>query len=141
MKPKILELEQKIKDLNEMQSKILELEQKIKKLEDYEVYSTDEKEIGTWIDGKPIYRKVIHTGIINSSQGFVMPHGIENIDKIIYMYGFAYTNSGVYCPLPRVGVDTSVTIQLGVNKSDIIMSLGSNVAFDDSYLVLEYIKS
>ena len=63
-------------------------------------YSTDEQEIGTWINGKPIYRKVIV--IDNPSSG--MTFSIANIDEPInaswkQMYGsdtlcFCYGENG-----------------------------------------------
>ena len=46
-----------------------------------ENYSTSEQRIGTWIDGKPIYRKVI-TGTVSSATEDVSS-GISNLDLII----------------------------------------------------------
>ena len=45
-------------------------------------YSTDEKAIGTWIDGKTIYQKVIAT---NSSffETHRIEHGISNIGEVV----------------------------------------------------------
>ena len=48
----------------------------------YDVYSTNETVVGTWIDGKPIYRKVV---ILSSDQeitikGTTVSHGIHYID-------------------------------------------------------------
>ena len=47
-----------------------------------QIYSTTEKAIGTWIDGKPIYRKVVTlstTKTIDMS-GISISHGISNIN-------------------------------------------------------------
>ena len=33
-----------------------------------EVYSTDEIEIGTWIDGKPIYQKVVRVTLSSTAK-------------------------------------------------------------------------
>ena len=59
-----------------------------------DIYSTNETVIGTWIDGKPIYRKVV---ILSSDQeititGTTVSHGIHYIDcpincKAIYTGG------------------------------------------------------
>jgi len=52
-------------------------------------YSTTEQATGgKWIDGKPIYRKVIEINSVTasaSSQGF--SHGVTGLEKIITLYG------------------------------------------------------
>lgn len=45
-----------------------------------EYYSTDEKVIGRWIDGKPLYQKVITFTITAPNNWTVYNHGIANID-------------------------------------------------------------
>ena len=50
-----------------------------------DIYSTDEIIVGTWIDGKPIYRKVVNVG--SGSGNFTHPHGISNLDIIVNAYG------------------------------------------------------
>lgn len=50
-----------------------------------DVYSSEEQEIGTWVDGKPLYRKVIvanNYSIPNKTEQTI-PHGIENIENVI----------------------------------------------------------
>ena len=56
-------------------------------------YSTDEIKIGEWINGKPIYRKVIV--IDNPFSG--MTFSIDNIDEPINVnWTQGYANTGVY---------------------------------------------
>ena len=67
-----------------------------------EKYSTDEIKIGTWINGKPLYRKVVV--IDNPSSGMVF--SIDNIDEPInaswkQLYGsnvlfFNYNENGSF---------------------------------------------
>lgn len=46
-------------------------------------YSENEQQIGTWIDGKPIYRKVItYTGDIKEGNN-EFKHGIQNLELIV----------------------------------------------------------
>lgn len=48
-----------------------------------DMYSTDEKMIGQWIDGKPLYQKVVKCGQQSASATkVVVPHNIENVDFI-----------------------------------------------------------
>lgn len=55
------------------------------------VYSTDEKVIGTWIDGKPLYRKVIEFSSFAS--GSMVDHNIPNIDHVHLGVGTCGTRS------------------------------------------------
>ena len=55
-------------------------------------YSTEEKIVGTWIDGKPIYEKVIYENIKDRDW-----HNIQmnvSIDNIIKLKGILYQGSG-----------------------------------------------
>ena len=58
-----------------------------------EVYSTDETVIGTWIDGKTIYRKCIVNNGSFSEQGTVLPVDLSNVDRIIEFHGTGIFNS------------------------------------------------
>lgn len=57
------------------------------------VYSTDEQIIGTWIDGKPIYRKVLNINIKLISNMWIDIEDVSNLnidtltDKIFYREG------------------------------------------------------
>lgn len=54
-------------------------------------YSTTEQVVGTWTDGKPLYRKVINIGALPSSATQVnYPHGISNLERIYLFDGIAY---------------------------------------------------
>lgn len=43
-----------------------------------ETYSTSETIVGTWIDGKPLYRKVINIGNLTNSSTKSVAHGLTN---------------------------------------------------------------
>lgn len=60
-------------------------------------YSTTETVIGTWIDGKPIYRQVIDkTGTVNANTWFTIK-AMPNVDNITYHYIiFDYGITGSY---------------------------------------------
>ncbi len=54
-----------------------------------DLYSTNEKIIGKWIDNKPIYRKVVKyvnnetIGAANQANRYYIPHGIDNLETVI----------------------------------------------------------
>ena len=62
-----------------------------------QIYSTDETVIGTWIDGKPIYRKVVtlSTTVTIDSRAPSISHGISNIDRTISCRAFNTGNDTV----------------------------------------------
>lgn len=51
-----------------------------------EEYSTNETKIGTWIDGKPIYRKVLNVGTVTTQKTYIT-HNIANLGKLVNLYG------------------------------------------------------
>lgn len=64
-------------------------------------YSTSEKVVGTWIDGKPLYQKVVEFTITNSNAWTDYNHGISNIDKCVSMDCFAIYNNELYTVGPK----------------------------------------
>lgn len=57
-----------------------------------EKYSTSEQVIGTWIDGKPLYRKVFYISGITIDTGTTIESGITNIDIVKSLDGiFKFT--------------------------------------------------
>lgn len=62
---------------------------------DHNHYSTDEVETGMyWIDGKPIYRKVVDCGIVTGGSEKLIPHGVDNAEHFIKIDGFWYGEPG-----------------------------------------------
>ena len=61
-------------------------------------YSTSEQIIGAWIDGKPVYRKVLETGALNGTnmKTIATPSGI---DTLIKCEGLLYDGDGHGYPL------------------------------------------
>ena len=64
-------------------------------LTNLEVYSTDEIRIGTWINNKPIYRKVYNISSI-SGQDKLIPTGLTTVDEVINLRGIAYKDGDVF---------------------------------------------
>lgn len=74
-----------------------------------EVYSTEEQRIGTWIDGRPLYRSAIG-GTFQSTQhiNFAIAPMPANADLIVRRYGYFYDSANSQCFLPMSGDNTSV---------------------------------
>ena len=65
-----------------------QLENRVKKLESGEMYLTDEVRIGTWIDGKPLYRRVV-TGTLPEPDigGSNWIYLFNNVSNLVNIYG------------------------------------------------------
>ena len=48
-----------------------------------ECYSTEEREIGAWTDGKPLYQKTVNIGKITQTGERIYTIGIQNVDTIV----------------------------------------------------------
>lgn len=73
-----------------------------------EVYSTEEARIGTWIDGKPLYRKTFHSRSTEVSSQYgkaaVLANVPDNLELCTGLYGtFSNINSPTLVhPLPYI---------------------------------------
>lgn len=72
----------------------------------YDNYSTSEKVIGKWIDGRNLYRKVINITSINTNANATdVSISLSNLNEIVNIGGSVRTNSGQYKPVTSVYVD------------------------------------
>lgn len=108
---------------------------------DLDEYSTSERIIGTWIDGKPVYEKTIHYGTLPNTTGKNVAHGISNISKIVSIQGWA-SNGTIFMPLPTnspLGITYSVA--LSADGTNISTNTGMDRTAWDAYVILRYTKT
>lgn len=109
-------------------------------------YSTKEQVIGTWIDGKPIYRKVVSFTTGSSAGDLDIPHGISNFEHIINAYGYTHRTSDNECRLIPSFYRNSdnnlyaIVIYL-ISATKVQLSYGSQRTNMKGYIVLEYTKT
>lgn len=104
-------------------------------------YSTDEvKTGGKWIDGKPIYRKVINFGALPDSTTKNVAHGVNNIGDITHIYGVAYSSDKMTIPLPYA---RGIPIILYATQDNVAIeiSTGDYIDFTRSEITIEYTKT
>lgn len=116
-----------------------------------EIYSTEEVRIGTWIDGKPLYRRVVHIPVskfvnppspnVTRSLDNIAP---ESVDKLISLSGvvdeakmqlpinFHFANT-VYLDMRCIEPSSRSVEYVG---SDLVLSSANGV-----YLLFEYTKT
>lgn len=107
-------------------------------------YSTTEQAIGTWVDGRTVYRKVI-TGTTGSGNIEDVRHGITNFGTVINIYGYIHSSNGEGQPIQRVVPDNIASYGIGVgdiNATRIVFQHpASNYKSRPYAIVMEYIKT
>lgn len=101
-----------------------------------DIYSTTEQAIGTWIDGKPIYRKVIVDTTNNTD--YSITHGISNIDQITCVYGICDDDTN-FIPF-GFSANTDYAFA-SATKTNILIRVASEYADYTKNIIIEYTKT
>lgn len=107
-------------------------------------YSGTETIIGTWIDDRPVYRKVLTGNTPNGNTH--VNHGITNFSRILNVYGWVQSGSNGSQPIQRVLPDAITQYGIGVGdfgSSTFLLQVGtsSDVRGKPYTIILEYIKT
>jgi microcystin-dependent protein len=105
-------------------------------------YSLEEQEVGTWIDGKPIYQKTVNIGSLPNNTTKSVPHGIANYDYAVSIEGFAKNSSGTVIPIPYVN-QSAAGNQVRVSTTSTNIDIGTGMdfsAYTTAYVTLRYTK-
>lgn len=103
----------------------------------YDTYSTTETRIGTWIDGKPIYRKVVDFGALPNNSNKSVEHGITNLKTVTSIIGVANSSSYRLC-LPYLG---SASVFIDMDNNVITIAAGSDRSAYSARIIIEYTKT
>ena len=77
--------------------KLLDTNSSELKIKGWDVYSTTETPIGTWIDGGMLYRRVVTAKLSNaSSWSNLVDISSWKADKIVQLYGYTNVGTGDY---------------------------------------------
>lgn len=106
-------------------------------------YSTGEIKIGTWIDGKPLYRKTVSCGALPNNTSKTINTNINNISRVVRIYGYSFNGTSTFFPLPHSNPNpvslsfykenntNGITIQTTIDRS----------SFTETYVSIEYTKT
>lgn len=111
--------------------------------ENKEVYSTDEvKTNKVWIDGKPIYRKVVtQTITTSSSENIISGFDISLIDNIISFYGSIKQPSGTITPISySASEEDGAFICMSKARNSFVL-YAKAYGVGDVILIVEYTKT
>lgn len=109
---------------------------------DDDLYSTTEQlTTKTWIDGKPIYRKVYSITSPSSEGTGSYPHGISNLGNVVSMAGILNQGTGFQIPLLWFFTDTHKCLPY-INGSDLCLTVAGNANLSKAVtIILEYTKT
>ena len=107
-------------------------------------YSTTEKIVGTWIDGKPLYQKTISTGTLPNATSKTVATNIANIKRVVNMFGYAFLSQRcITLPYPLKGYECNIDIRsITSSGANIMLNSAGNLSdFTESYVTLQYTKT
>ena len=108
-----------------------------------DLYSTDEKMIGTWIDGKPLYQRMLEFGEIAIGAFPITDISSWNIDQIVKMDGL-WLRKDAPCWYNFTGVDSQtkgVCVVYGDHTGGTYIYNASNYVVAKAYVFYQYTKT
>lgn len=131
-----------------------EIDELLDSIENQTIYSTDEQIVGTWIDGRPVYRKCVKfttpsTAIVNDKRFNVYTILVNNVDVLIDIKG--YVEFSTYKLLLgdawiNYSLEPILAHRLSVDNGDVYLDIAGK-SVDQIYAinkngiaVIEYVK-
>ena len=103
-------------------------------------YSTEEQIVGTWIDGKPIYEKVINSGYLtNNSITIDVSH--LNINDVIQLKGIAFTDDKKQFRPITLGTSDSNSIRIDFTNNNVRIFTWADWSSYNSFIIIQYTKT
>lgn len=103
-------------------------------------YSTTEVRIGTWTNGKPLYRKVYSITNPSSSNTNYADLSSLNIETTVHLYGYYKKTTGTF-GIPFYDSDSNYSV-IFINDSNQLRGRFGNVSeITDVKVVIEYTKT
>ena len=130
-------------DMNEIKTSVNDLYDEV---DTNATYSSTEQRIGTWIDGKPLYRKTIlfpegNGGNSNVVAYTLSNYGITNVDTIFIVHPSYYSNKNSLATYPFQYND-GTAFECNVNKTTLNVKLGYNLISTAPFVItLNYTKT
>ena len=102
-------------------------------------YSLNEKEVGNWVNGKPIYRKVIDFGSLPNATTKEVDHNISNLDYIVQINAIAITSTKYFLYIPYFDITDGITL-FGSSTKVGIRTMSDRSSYS-TYIVIDYTKT
>lgn len=109
------------------------------------VYSTEEQVVGTWIDGKPLYRRTFQfktPSTASTTFTSIANTEIQDIENIVSWNGGINTSNGYKIPIEHVdsGAQTSILYDSGRHGLR-VFTKHAEYTNSDMFLTIEYTKT
>lgn len=104
-------------------------------------YSTTEKIVGTWIDGKPLYQKVITGVTLSNAQ--ITSFGISNIKEQVFcklIKAKKNSDNNWYRNTYYAGANDFLSL-LPQESGGVFVIIGGNINYTDASFVVQYTKT
>ena len=112
-----------------------------------DIYSTQERQVGVWTDGKPLYQKTVDCGALPANTTKNVAHGITDIDRIVSVRGCAFrsvSGNETGIPIPSTHYQTiGNQNEISVNFTNVVLRNGNSSAsaFDKTQVTIQYTKT
>lgn len=104
-----------------------------------QVYSMTESRVGTWINGEPIYRKVISLDRFPTRGEYRhYAHGIDNLRWITNVTIYGYNGTDTFLQVPFVS--TNDIVDFFLDFTDLIILSKLDASLYTGYAVIEYLR-
>lgn len=110
-------------------------------------YSTTEKIVGSWIDGKPLYQKTISCGTLPNNTITRLSHGISNLAKVIDIQGRSESTTsspairGINIPYTGNATEKN-SVECWVEPTNLVLRTYMDLSqFTNTYVTIRYTKS
>ena len=106
------------------------------------IFSTEEQFTGKyWIDGKPIYSKVIDCGALPNNAETFTDLNIQNLATVVSLKGIANDGAGTFLPLPYTDATLYNSVQMAVTNNKISFITNGNRSTFSAVAIVEYTKT
>lgn len=104
-------------------------------------FSTTEKVVGTWINGKPLYQKTL-TGTISSvSSGNNINHEISNLETVVKVEGMAVYATSLFVPINFYNTESLRTYAFVSTTAIALWVKDNNFLNKPFYITIQYTKT
>ena len=106
-------------------------------------YSEEEREIGCWTDGKPLYQKTIDIGQLTQDTNWhYISHNISNVDKVVKVDAvMIVTSSGRAYPLMAYRPNQNQGVMISANDTEFQYMNNWQSNAHTVYITLQYTKT
>ena len=104
--------------------------------------SSNERVIGKWIDGRPLYRKVLTFGTLPNNSTLNVYMNVDNLDVVVKYFGIANsTRYALTLPTAQNSIEKNVNVFIDYLYKFIgIQTFSDRTTYTSGYIIIDYVK-